>query len=146
MINSKEEKNISQNKKNLNYNNHSQDELVSILNNLINKKDLHNYFKEIEIIKSTFYKNINETNLDLENNFKKIYQSFKSKKKLYRIELQKTLNTLLEENKELRKLITKQQEQIGDIIPRIGNTTTNLNVQMFLQESCKDALNISEFI
>ena len=80
MINSKEEKNISQNKKKLNYNNHSQDELVSILNNLINKDDLHNYFKEIEIIKSTFYKNINETNLDLENNFRKTYQSFKSKK------------------------------------------------------------------
>ena len=35
MINSKEEKNISQNEKKLNYNNHSQDELVSILNNLI---------------------------------------------------------------------------------------------------------------
>ena len=61
-------------------------------------------------------------------------------------ELKNMFLSVVEENKELRKLITKQQEQIGDIIPRIGNTTTNLNVQMFLQESCKDALNISEFI
>ena len=61
-------------------------------------------------------------------------------------ELKNMFLSVVEENKELRKLITKQQEQIGDIIPKIGNTTTNLNVQIFLQESCKDALNISEFI
>ena len=111
MINSKEEKNISQNEKKLNYNNHSQDELVSILNNLINKDDLHNYFKEIEIIKSTFYKNINETNLDLENNFKKTYQSFKSKKRLYRIELQKKLNNNLNLKKEILNNLEKLLER-----------------------------------
>jgi len=61
-------------------------------------------------------------------------------------ELKNMFLSVVEENKELHKLITRQQEQIGEIIPKIGNTTTNLNVQIFLQESCKDALNISEFI
>ena len=61
-------------------------------------------------------------------------------------ELKNMFLSVVEENKELHKLITKQQEQIGEIIPKIGNTTTNLNVQIFLQESCRDALNISEFI
>lgn len=65
-------------------------------------------------------------------------------------ELKNMFINVVEENKELRRLLMKQQEQIGEIIPRIGNTThtTNntFNLQMFLHESCKDALNISDFI
>jgi len=53
----------------------------------------------------------------------------------------------IEENKELRHMIIKQQEQIGEMIPKIGDTLNNtLNLQVFLNEKCKDALNISEFI
>jgi len=55
---------------------------------------------------------------------------------------------VVEENKELRNLLMKQQEQIGAIIPRIGDNTTNntFNLQFFLEENCKEALNIGDFI
>jgi len=57
----------------------------------------------------------------------------------------KLLKCVIEENKELRHMISKQQEQISDIIPRIGNTN-NFNLHIFLNEQCKDAINISDFI
>jgi hypothetical protein len=49
------------------------------------------------------------------------------------------------------KIIKGQQEQINSIIPKIGNTTNNnttnnFNLNVFLNEQCKDALNISDFI
>ena len=58
---------------------------------------------------------------------------------------------LVEENKELRKMIVKQMNQIDDMIPKIGNnnTTNNnntFNLQVFLTEECKDALNLNDFI
>ena len=49
------------------------------------------------------------------------------------------------ENAEMRKIVT-------ELIPRIGNnnttTTVNnqINIQMFLNEECKDALNLTDFI
>ncbi len=54
---------------------------------------------------------------------------------------------IMEENKELRRIILEQNEQIGEIIPKIGNTTNNtFNLKLFLNDECKDALNISEFL
>ncbi len=54
-------------------------------------------------------------------------------------------NTLLKENKELR-------EQIGELIPKIGNNNVNntvnnkFNINVFLNEKCKDAITISDFV
>ena len=78
------------------------------------------------------------------------------------------LLSLVNQNKELQGLLTKQQEQmkaqqdfmkeqqeqmkiqqeqIKSMVPRIGNSTTNkLNLNIFLNETCKDALNITDFI
>ena len=73
---------------------------------------------------------------------------------------------LINDNKEMMKIIKeqqeqikKQQEQIITIIPKVGNitnnitnntnsnnTTNNFNLNVFLNEKCKDAINISEFI
>lgn len=63
---------------------------------------------------------------------------------------------LLEENKEFKSVLIDQQKQIGDLLPKLGNNiTTNhinnnvsnhVNVNIFLKESCKDALNIDDFI
>jgi len=53
------------------------------------------------------------------------------------------MNILMNENKELRK-------QITEMIPRIGNNNNTLkqkfNINVFLNEKCKDALSIDEFI
>ena len=56
--------------------------------------------------------------------------------------------TMMKENQELRK-------QVTDLLPKIGNTTNNtfnntvnqnFNINLFLNEKCKDALNMSDFI
>ena len=69
---------------------------------------------------------------------------------------------LINDNKEMMKIIKeqqeqikKQQEQIITIIPKVGNITNNItnnntmnnfNLNVFLNEKCKDAINISDFI
>ena len=81
---------------------------------------------------------------------------------------------LMSQNKELMELLTSQQQEhkkettslvetiqeqsanmqktINDIIPKIGNnnttnnTTNKFNLQVFLNEDCKDAINFSEFL
>ena len=61
---------------------------------------------------------------------------------------------LIKDNSEMMKIIKGQQEQINSIIPKVGNitnnttnnTTNNFNLNLFLNEKCKDAINISDFI
>ena len=52
-------------------------------------------------------------------------------------------NTLVNENIELRK-------QIGELIPKVGNYNNNniqkFNINMFLNEQCKNACNMTDFI
>ena len=56
------------------------------------------------------------------------------------------LHQMMEENKELRNMISEQQKQIGEIIPKIGNTTNKFNLNVFLNEQCKDAISLHDFI
>ena len=72
---------------------------------------------------------------------------------------------LVEENGEIKKLLFKQFEtmqtqmqeqqkimhnQISELIPRVGNNTINnkqkFNINIFLNEQCKDALTIEQFL
>jgi len=63
---------------------------------------------------------------------------------------------LIKQNQELQKTVVEQQKQytetINDIIPKIGSTTNNnttnnqFNLNLFLNEKCKDALNITDFM
>jgi uncharacterized C2H2 Zn-finger protein len=61
---------------------------------------------------------------------------------------------LEQDNTDLKKIIIKQQEQIdlqqkqiNELIPKIKNMTTNkFNLNIFLQDKCKDAMNWNEFI
>ena len=65
---------------------------------------------------------------------------------------------MMKQNQELQKTVVEQQKQytetINEIIPKIGNnnttnTTNNnnqFNLQFFLNEQCKDALNITDFM
>ena len=56
------------------------------------------------------------------------------------------LHQMIEENKELRSMLHEQQKQIGEIIPKIGNTTNKFNLNVFLNEHCKDAISLHDFI
>ena len=59
---------------------------------------------------------------------------------------------LMKKNDELTNTIIEQSNTIQEIIPKIGNNNNNntinnhFNIQNFLNEDCKDALNFSEFI
>ena len=62
-------------------------------------------------------------------------------------ENQELKNTVLQENKELRK-------QISELIPKVGNNNNTINsnnkqkfnINVFLNEKCKDAISMDEFI
>ena len=69
------------------------------------------------------------------------------------------INQLEEDNKELKVMIkelikenVKHQQQISELIPKIGNNNNTINnnqkfnIQVFLNEKCKDAINITDFI
>jgi hypothetical protein len=59
------------------------------------------------------------------------------------------LSIILNENNELKKILNEQQKQIGEMIPKIGNTTNNttnkFNLNVFLNTECKDAISIMDF-
>jgi len=85
-----------------------------------------------------------------------------NKTTLITIEDKKEILELKEDNKELKNMIkelikenAKHQLQICELIPKIGNnnTTNNtqnnnqkFNINVFLNEQCKDAINMSDFI
>jgi len=126
-------------------------------------------------------KNTNNNNLFICENCNKEYcylsGLLRHKKKCFIIETKEIINDLsnsqltisndsiiqlLNDNKELKNIIfqqqnqlMKQQEQISELIPKVGNnnnTTHNntqnnkFNIQVFLNEQCKDAINMSDFI
>ena len=64
---------------------------------------------------------------------------------------------IINENSEMKSLLVEQQKQlgeqqkqIGELIPRIGNNTNNIkqkfNINVFLNEQCKDAMTMSKFL
>lgn len=57
------------------------------------------------------------------------------------------INTLIKENKEFRKTITEMIPKIGNNYNNCNNTNyNNFNLNVFLNEDCKDALNMVDFI
>ena len=66
------------------------------------------------------------------------------------IDYKAMLLQVIKENTEIKNSLVSQQKQIIDILPNLGNTTNNIkqrfNINMFLNEKCKDALSIDEFI
>ena len=64
--------------------------------------------------------------------------------------------TMIKENKQLQNVLITQQNQINELIPKVGNqiigdnnTINNkhkFNINIFLNEQCKDALTMNEFI
>ena len=64
--------------------------------------------------------------------------------------------TMIKENKQLQNILVTQQNQINELIPKVGNqiigdnnTINNkhkFNINIFLNEQCKDALTMNQFI
>ena len=95
------------------------------------KKCMHNNAENNSIIKSNYNSTI--LNLISQNN-----------------ELMNLLVVQKEETKELIEQNKKMQQTIQEIVPKIGNNNTtnnnHFNLQLFLNEDCKEAINFSEFI
>jgi len=50
---------------------------------------------------------------------------------------------------QLKNIVLEQSRQITELLPRIGNTTNNnqrFNINVFLNEQCRDAIDINEFV
>ena len=62
------------------------------------------------------------------------------------------MNLLIVQNQEHREETSKLQNTILELAPKIGNNNNNttnntqFNLQVFLNEECKDALNFSDFV
>ena len=86
------------------------------------------------------HNNIENNNLNNKNNFENLVVQLIT-------ENNEIKNTLLRENQELR-------QQIGELIPKIGNNNNNVNntinnkfnINVFLNEKCKDAITMSDFV
>ena len=59
------------------------------------------------------------------------------------------INNLMKKNDELMKMLKEQHDTMKEMVPNLGNTIIShnkYNLNIFLNEQCKDALNLSEFI
>ena len=55
------------------------------------------------------------------------------------------INDVLDNQNKLIETIDNQQKIIHDMVPKVGNTN-NFNINVFLNEDCKNAINMSDFI
>ncbi len=126
-----------------------------ICNNEINKKICNNEINK----KICNNENINETEntiLDSSSNEIKVLTNLVIELVKNNTELQKQTSELQKQNQDFQKQTTELQKQIIDVCQKIqpGNNTTinshnnnkTFNLQLFLNEECKDAMNMSEFI
>lgn len=66
------------------------------------------------------------------------------------IDYKSMIMKLLDENAEFKNLLIKQQNHIGELIPKVGNNNTSIkqkfNINIFLNEQCQGAINMKDFI
>jgi hypothetical protein len=105
----------------------------------------------------SYYRHKKNCIINNDNNNNSIIQTNDNSTILSLISQNKELMNMLvvqkEETKELIEQNKKMQQTIQEIVPKIGNnnttnTTNNnqFNLNVFLNEDCKDAINFSEFI
>ena len=65
-------------------------------------------------------------------------------------ELRGMITTLIRQNQDMLTENHEMREMLKDVIPKIGNNNTTItnkfNLQIFLNEQCKDAINLTEFV
>lgn len=100
-------------------------------------------------IKTTNISTINDTEIKNDTNLAVIKEDMVDYKSMF--------IKIINENSEMKSLLVEQQKQlgeqqkqIGELIPRIGNNTNNIkqkfNINVFLNEQCKDAMTMSKFL
>ena len=138
-----------------NYNNHLKTKKHKLLTNTDQNtiKNAENALKNANLEKKVF---ICECGME----YKHKQSLYNHKKKcIYDINIndnnyKELLLTLINENKEMRKMMQDQQKQMYELFPKIGNNNNNntnnvkqkFNINVFLNEQCKDALTMNEFV
>tara|TARA_B100002051_G_scaffold191136_1_gene181114 strand:- start:2362 stop:3171 length:810 start_codon:yes stop_codon:yes gene_type:complete len=61
-------------------------------------------------------------------------------------ELRDIIRTLVDQNRTILRENQKMQSVVREMLPKIGNNNTTFNLSVFLNETCKDAINLSEFV
>lgn len=64
------------------------------------------------------------------------------------VELRTAITNLISQNQNILLENKEMREIVKEMIPKIGNTVINnkFNLQIFLNEKCKDAINLTEFV
>jgi len=58
-----------------------------------------------------------------------------------------TMMAMMKEMQSEKEERMKMREQMSELIPKVGNNNNNhININVFLNENCKDAINMSEFL
>jgi len=123
-------------------------------NNYKHRQSLNNHKKKCnksinvdinpEIINDLIKKELNEKTDLLKKGFITEQEDFKD-----------LMFELMKQNKDMQEMMFQQskeyQKQINDLIPKIGNNNTinnnqNYNINIFLNENCKDAISINDFV
>lgn len=61
-------------------------------------------------------------------------------------ELLTIIRNLADQNRTILMENKKMQSVVREMLPKIGSNNTTYNLQVFLNEKCKDAINLSEFV
>ena len=62
------------------------------------------------------------------------------------MELCKTMKTLVEDNRLKTELMSKMLNQNSLLIPKVGNNNNKISINVFLNEKCKGAMNLQNFV
>jgi len=120
------------------------------------RQNLYSHRKNCTYISSSLESSA-EKNIELTTD-KELIENIVSKESIINLVTDNTdiKKLLLEQQKQLieqQKQIIEQQNQLGKLLPKVGNTINNtanfkqkFNINIFLNEKCKDALNMDEFI
>tara|TARA_Y100000389_G_C17424594_1_gene498796 strand:- start:39 stop:923 length:885 start_codon:yes stop_codon:yes gene_type:complete len=61
-------------------------------------------------------------------------------------ELRSIIRNLADQNRTILLENQKMQSVVREMLPKIGSNNTTFNLQVFLNEECKDAINLSDFV
>ena len=132
--------------------NYINNDIINDMNNDINNDMNNDKNNDDNDINNEIYINYKENKKDIEERINNEDNNMVINNKNY---LENLVVQLITENNEIKNTLIKEnqelRQQITELIPKVGNnnnTTINnkFNINVFLNEKCKDAMSIQEFI
>ena len=108
------------------------------------RASLYNHNKKCSIIINKDIQIINNDANEEEINYKEMFLILINQLTEQNAQNKELQNTFIEQNKELHNTIIELIPKIGNNI--INNNTNNVSIQVFLNDTCKDAMSLTDFI